>query len=654
MIEQIAAATLLNALWEPLVVAAVAYVVLRCAKNASASTRYGVLSVALFAALFLPVTSGIAASRVAAKSQPAVITAVSNYQPVATRIRPKMTHVRVTAPNAVASTPHIALPAVQRLQLTLPHGVVEWILGVWAIVALALVLRLAISFFYLERLKRDAMPLDVERRENLRRWQATNEDVARVRLCVSDQTSVPVAVGWFDSMILIPHALVDELESEDLDRIILHEIAHLHRGDSFVNTVQRFACALFFFSPALAWIAHQLDLEREVACDDWVVSQSAEAAPYANCLLRLAERTPWPHRALPTPGAFITRKSMSIRIERILRRTRNVRTHAAPAPVAGAVALVGAVAIGSFLIAPSIAYSADGASATRPKVAAKAEAPVKVQAAVKVRAFGKQERPVKAQPAVKLPLVKESALMRSVEPAQARVRVDASAITPRPKPAVRPAPKPNPPVRVRQSAAPAPQSTPEVIAKVDWPAANAQVVSPATDGDFIDQMNALFGRKLTIEELVELKNDGVTPEYVQQLRAAGLQLDPRLAAEARAVGVTPQVAADFRAQFGTLPIRDVIELKAVGVTRDYIASLQGAGLSNLSARQVEGLKAVGVTPEYIRQINTLGFGKLSAREVEEVKAVGVDADYIGRVRAHGFDHLTLRQLVELKTSGVIK
>ncbi len=381
MIERTIVLVLLNAIWQPLLIAACAYTVLSFARNASAATRCAVLTAALFAALLLPLASSIPAlmtqQRAVSTSftpEHALIVRPIDYSHLAAAIRTRSAHAtttRVSAPDKPAAR----LWTASHVALTLPRTALIAITALWAVLAFALLVRLAISFVYLERLKGDALPLATECRSSLRRW---NEKAGgTLRLCVSDQAIVPIAVGWFDAMVLVPRHLVEELEPADLDRIILHEIAHLRRRDSIAHAAQKIGSALFFFSPGLSWIGRQLDLEREVACDDWVVEQRSEATPYANCLLRLAQQTPWPHSALPAPGAFVTRKSMSIRIERMLFRARNACLRPAPGPVAATLATIAAAAVLGFVFTPSVAYAVDAHPSWKTPLIEQSAAPFK-------------------------------------------------------------------------------------------------------------------------------------------------------------------------------------------------------------------------------------------------------------------------------------
>ena len=150
-------------------------------------------------------------------------------------------------------------------------------------------MRLAIGLFRLEQLKRDALPLPVEYRDAMPQWTAANKGARDVRLCVSDETDVPVAVGLFDAMILIPRSLLDRLSEAEVDQICLHELAHLRRADDWTNGLQRVIIALLGWNPAALFVGQQLDLEREVACDDWVLSFADTVRPYALCLTKMAE-----------------------------------------------------------------------------------------------------------------------------------------------------------------------------------------------------------------------------------------------------------------------------------------------------------------------------------------------------------------------------
>lgn len=353
----IAVATLFNSLWEAAVLALVVALALRLLPNVNATTRYAAWCIALTASLLLPL--GTALPQIAverAAQQQSAVQLPSQHVSVKHQSATVAPVQRAQAQTSTAA-PAYSFRLPERLHFALPEWIALLIVGLWGAAAVLLLVRLAFNLWKLERLKSDALPLPVEYRERLERWSNADKGEREVRLCTCEGIEVPVAVGLFDSMILIPKHLLETLSQDEIDQIILHELAHLRRADDWTNGLQRVIQALFFFNPAVLYIAQQLDLEREVACDDWVVHQTREVRPYATCLTKMAEATAWPHRALAAPGVFITRRGISVRVERLLRAGRNVRTSISFGP-AGAIAA--ALIVLFFLlqtVAPSFAFT---------------------------------------------------------------------------------------------------------------------------------------------------------------------------------------------------------------------------------------------------------------------------------------------------------
>lgn len=356
-LARIVVATLFNSLWEGALLAVAVWALLSILPNINATTRYVAWTVALIAALVLPVvtslpqisveTTHIVASTTTAQHVSAPAHTTTGAHKTATIVAP-----RATTTTTQATRP-VTLGRPLRLHFAVPTAVALGIFAAWILAALFLLIRLVFNLSRLEALKRDALPLSLDYREHLSRWTKAEKGGRDVRLCVSDGIEVPVAVGLFDSMVLIPKHLLDTLTEYEIDQITLHELAHLRRADDWTNGLQRIIQAIFFFNPAILFIAQQLDLEREVACDDWVLYQTGDVRPYATCLTRMAEVTAWPHRALAAPGVFMTRRGLSVRVERLLRAGRNARVNLSFGP-AGA---VGAALIVLFFIAQTVAPS---------------------------------------------------------------------------------------------------------------------------------------------------------------------------------------------------------------------------------------------------------------------------------------------------------
>ena len=70
-----------------------------------------------------------------------------------------------------------------------------------------------------------------------------------VRLCHSSGVSVPAVIGFARPAIILPTSLVPQLSEEEMDVVLLHELAHLRRWDDWSNLAQRMVKAVFFFIP---------------------------------------------------------------------------------------------------------------------------------------------------------------------------------------------------------------------------------------------------------------------------------------------------------------------------------------------------------------------------------------------------------------------
>jgi beta-lactamase regulating signal transducer with metallopeptidase domain len=320
---------LVTALWLGIAIAALAALVVLW-KPLDAATRYVIWYAALIAVVLGPlaVSAGIArAWHHAPAAQPFSVSTGD------------LTPPHVTARFAMK---------VARPSIALPPFVAFGAAALWLLVVLGGAARFVAGSVVLARLKRDALPLAPDRRAALPLWRthATAHRARHARLCVSDRVDVPVAVGLFDGMIVLPQHVLDTFESGDVDRFVLHELAHLERRDDWTTVVQRLIQMVMFFNPAVHVIARRLDLEREIACDDRVIAATSDVRSYAVGLTRMAESTAWPHRGVAAPAIFITRRQLSVRVEELLTRPRSPARRIAIVPAAIAIAAsLGVVAI---------------------------------------------------------------------------------------------------------------------------------------------------------------------------------------------------------------------------------------------------------------------------------------------------------------------
>jgi hypothetical protein len=140
------------------------------------------------------------------------------------------------------------------------------------------------------RLARSNSPVDdPDLRECVAKWSARLGLSAPPRLSESGQVGVPTVAGWRKPTLLLPVARPPAGTS--LDPVIVHELAHLRRGDLAVLAVARLVRALWWWHP-LAWLtARELARSAEEACDDWVIALTEDRRRYADVVVQWAEAT---------------------------------------------------------------------------------------------------------------------------------------------------------------------------------------------------------------------------------------------------------------------------------------------------------------------------------------------------------------------------
>lgn len=110
-----------------------------------------------------------------------------------------------------------------------------------------------------------------------------------IRLAESAAVKVPMVMGHFKPLILVPMGLMAALPVDELEAILLHEIAHIRRKDYLVNLLQRIAENIFFFNPAIWWLSSLIRTEREHCCDDITLTQVNSKKHYINALVSCQE-----------------------------------------------------------------------------------------------------------------------------------------------------------------------------------------------------------------------------------------------------------------------------------------------------------------------------------------------------------------------------
>lgn len=157
-------------------------------------------------------------------------------------------------------------------------------------------------------------PADVLAR--LPHWSRVGAGGRRARVILSSRVRAAAVLGGGTPIIALAPRLVEQLEPADLDRVLVHEWAHVQRRDDVAQLAQRVLHLLFGWHPAVWWLDRQLESEREAACDAIVVTVTGSARDYATCLAGLASLPDAPLRAKPALAA--ARSRLGARVARLL------------------------------------------------------------------------------------------------------------------------------------------------------------------------------------------------------------------------------------------------------------------------------------------------------------------------------------------------
>jgi beta-lactamase regulating signal transducer with metallopeptidase domain len=246
-----------------------------------------------------------------------------------------------------------------------PIDFARWFAVVWAGVAVALLLRIAIGRLRLALLARNASVVDDGEWLLVVQRLAHRLDIARpITLLCSAQSCAPMTWGIVYPTVLLPVDANDwSLERRTI--VLLHELAHVSRLDALTQLLAQVTTAVFWFNP-LCWIASRaMRVERELACDDCVLATGARASDYAYDLLQLARSRSTSSNFAVAALAMAHRGDLEDRLTAILDPGANRAGVSRSRTIAAALAIV-ALALPLAALAPASVNAAEPSSAEVP------------------------------------------------------------------------------------------------------------------------------------------------------------------------------------------------------------------------------------------------------------------------------------------------
>lgn len=350
----------LNWLWQGGVVAVTSFVTLFALQRAGANVRYIVCWATLVLIVALP-----------------ALPPVPSTTPAAGAFLPTQTDAVVSLPDAWWTSTLVILAA--------------WM--VWASIQLV---RFVSAIVAIRRARARSRRFPPHLESGLPHWSRIHSEGRRATLVLSNSVTSAAVLGWGAPMIAVAPSLVRTLAPDDLDRVLIHEWAHVQRRDDVLNVLQVAVRIVAGWHPALWWIDRRLYLEREIACDELTVAITGSPKSYAECLLKLSTLRGTP-RPMQTAPAVFTPSGLRARVVKIVSPHPFFapRWSATLAALTIVVLCLASVALGGLTLVEATAFAQPLARTLPPDLSSNSQVPV----ATPVTSDTKTERPPRRAPA---------------------------------------------------------------------------------------------------------------------------------------------------------------------------------------------------------------------------------------------------------------
>ncbi|MEP3890637.1 MAG: M23/M56 family metallopeptidase [Hellea sp.] len=147
----------------------------------------------------------------------------------------------------------------------------------WALGFAVLSLRYAFAFGQVQQLRTLGVSMPSPHwQKQFARLLRQSDLPKNVKLLISSNVNGPMTLGFFKPIVLVPMSFLSGLPADEVEAVLMHELAHIRRHDYALNLIQTAIKTVLFFHPAIHIISRWADQDREQACDDLAVSQGRD------------------------------------------------------------------------------------------------------------------------------------------------------------------------------------------------------------------------------------------------------------------------------------------------------------------------------------------------------------------------------------------
>jgi bla regulator protein BlaR1 len=305
--------TLMHSLWQGILLAAMAGLIVICTRRASSALRYNLLVSGLI--LF---AIGVSATFALQYLKAGDMEAASPAQHIVRQV-----YVARTVAADPVTQPKIApRPGFTDRVAAWLNDHHNTIVLAWFLIICARSLQLGVGLYGTYRLKRVRVSaLKDHWPERMRQLAAALGIRQTIALLESGLAKAPMMIGHLKPVVLVPVGLLAALSPAEVEAILIHELAHIKRRDYLVNLLQNLTEIVFFFNPAVLWVSALIRTERENCCDDLALAHDNNKANYIRALVSCEE-----YQASAPPFAMAFSGSKNTLLHRVRRLASN-RNH---------------------------------------------------------------------------------------------------------------------------------------------------------------------------------------------------------------------------------------------------------------------------------------------------------------------------------------
>ncbi len=463
-------------------------------------------------------------------------------------------------------------------------------------------------------------------------WATRCEDLCRrfyitrkVGLFVSENISVPCVIGFVKPVVVLPVSMLSGLTGEQIEMILVHELAHIKRYDVLVNYVQKSIETLLFFNPAVWWISRQIRAEREHCCDDFAIFHCGSKKEYARALASLEYSRRSPSLAMAADGTSLLSR---------VRRIAGLSARGGDVMIKG---ITGMIVLGMLAVFGLISVAGMSGNAVAQE---KTSEPFESK---RSDVEGYYELEEYEGDTLRIVYYFKNSQISQHVPKASLVGFE----------------KFSEQFHLEQDAGTF-YFVGEVVEDKDgmWSDGDCYFRANPEFFEKLEKMGvkrSLMGRMFSPRrEQLQLALTDMSYDYAKEIieRSDG-KVDLEDLTTLHNHGVTiPYITDMEEAGYTGLKLTDLKTLRDHGVNGEYITVLRKHGYDNLSAREVKRMRDHGVTEDFIEELADQGYTDLSAEEIVRMRDHGVDPYYIVSMNESGYEDVSPQMLVKMRDHGV--